>query len=146
MFENFDLDLNEVELENEGDNAECVAEDMEDIGCVAEGSELSDLDNLEDPDDLDDLHTLEGIDDTVNYDEIEGAEADDDIDAEWEDVEAKEGIEKFFGIADDDNGISFRGLLNSDLDNTQIKGYTPAQCARISTGTQNYCPMAGSGR
>lgn len=30
--------------------------------------------------------------------------------------------------------------------NRNTFSYTPGQCARISTGTQNYCPFAGSGR
>lgn len=30
--------------------------------------------------------------------------------------------------------------------NKNTFSYTPGQCARISTGTQNYCPFSGSGR
>lgn len=35
--------------------------------------------------------------------------------------------------------------VDKDLNKTTFS-YTPGQCARISTGTQNYCPFAGSGR
>lgn len=30
--------------------------------------------------------------------------------------------------------------------NVSFGGYTPAECARITTGTQKYCPFSGSGR
>lgn len=39
------------------------------------------------------------------------------------------------------NGIEVEENLNKNT-----FSYTPGQCARISTGTQNYCPFAGSGR
>lgn len=35
--------------------------------------------------------------------------------------------------------------VDKDL-NKPAFSFTPGQCARISTGTQNYCPFAGSGR
>ena len=35
--------------------------------------------------------------------------------------------------------------VDKDLNRTTFS-YTPGQCARSSTGTQNYCPFAGSGR
>lgn len=35
--------------------------------------------------------------------------------------------------------------VDNDLNKTTFS-YTPGQCARVSTGTQNYCPFAGSGR
>ncbi|MCD7886812.1 MAG: hypothetical protein LUG44_04240 [Clostridiales bacterium] len=39
------------------------------------------------------------------------------------------------------DGIELEEALNKNT-----FSYTPGQCARISTGTQNYCPFAGSGR
>lgn len=35
--------------------------------------------------------------------------------------------------------------VDKDLNKTTFS-YTPGQCARVSSGTQNYCPFAGSGR
>ncbi len=39
------------------------------------------------------------------------------------------------------DGIEIDENLNRDT-----SSYTAGQCAKISTGTQNYCPFAGSGR
>jgi len=36
--------------------------------------------------------------------------------------------------------------LNRNAGATVENGYSPGQCARLSSGTQNYCPFAGSGR
>lgn len=38
------------------------------------------------------------------------------------------------------------GIEMEEKLNKNTFSYTPGQCARISTGTQNYCPFAGSGR
>lgn len=99
------------------------------------------------------LESLEHDTDNLDFEkDIDKEEVDEE--AVLEDLAALEDLTVLEDLAvldinddSDDGDISFSGLMNRDLDNTVVKeGYTPAQCARISTGTQNYCPFAGSGR
>lgn len=46
---------------------------------------------------------------------------------------------------DDQKLVSEDERLNKRK-NVSFGGYTPAECARITTGTQKYCPFSGSGR
>lgn len=145
MLEFTKINSDELELDTDGDDIECVAESMDDIECVADASDdADDFDELDELDELDDLDDLEDLDNLEDVEDLDGVD-DESMDTFGDDIE-ENGIEKFYDIAeDDDHAISFRGLLNSDMENTQIKGYTPAEC-RKTTGTQNYCPFAGSGR
>ena len=63
-----------------------------------------------------------------NPEDIEAAEEVSDLANTKTEVDAVEGLE-----------------VDKDLNKTTFS-YTPGQCARVSTGTQNYCPFAGSGR
>lgn len=45
-----------------------------------------------------------------------------------------------------ENALSEENALNQGIGATEEGYYTPGQCARISSGTQKYCPFAGSGR
>ena len=63
-----------------------------------------------------------------NPEGIEAAEEVSDLANTKAEVDAVEGLE-----------------VDKDLNKTTFS-YTPGQCARVSTGTQNYCPFAGSGR
>ena len=61
-------------------------------------------------------------------------------------------------VSDGEQATDNVGLMSTEisfnLDGFEVEenlnkntfSYTPGQCARISTGTQNYCPFAGSGR
>ena len=102
---------------------------------MSEGMDDLDEDMDEMDDEMDDETDDETDDDDTDDDDTDETDNDEDDDADDADD----------ADLDDDGGMVISTSMNRGA-SVSFGGYTPGQCAKISTGTQNYCPMAGAGR
>jgi len=115
-----------------------------------ENAMAGDMDEMdEDMDDLDEEMDDEMDDDMdeedMDDDEMDNDEMDDDTDEDDTDDTDDADDGDVDDVEDDDGGMVISSSMNRGA-RVSFGGYTPAQCARTTSGTQNYCPFAGSGR